>query len=398
MSDNINGGDGEFGGDATSDSSKESVSSSDNFANSKNNFKDQSSKNNDSNNQPFPGYIPPPSSGPRKKEGVWKNVAMFLGGSLTGCLILPVIFIILMSVSIGTIGSFGSFKDLSEGSKQPTSLTPYVAVVRVNGMMITGGGTPNLFGDSGISGSETVVENIKAAADDKNAKAVILRINSPGGSPVAAEEITEAIKYAKSKNKPVYTSMADTAASAAYWIASNTDRIYAYKTTITGSIGVIMEGGDASELFDKIGYNPQTIKSGKYKDIGSLERPMTAEEKQLLQAMLDSTYKVFLETVAEGRGMSVDKVRSLADGRVYSGTQAFNKHLIDNIGSFEDCLKAAGKAAGMKGNPRAVEMGKKSVYDSLFLSDATFSSYIKFFISKTLFESADSKTGNLSLR
>ncbi|MBQ0105444.1 MAG: signal peptide peptidase SppA [Armatimonadetes bacterium] len=263
-----------------------------------------------------------------------------LAGGFAGCVVIPLIVFIIICISLGV-----AFK--SDGKRAVKSNEDYIAVVHVEGIMTTGSVDAGIFGASGISGSDTVSKLIREAADDTKAKGIILRVNSPGGTPVAAEEIGEAIKYAKSK-KPVWTSMADNACSAAYWISSCTDKIYANSTTMTGSIGVIMNGMDYSRLLDKLGVSSQTVKSGKYKDIGSGSRPMTEEEKALLQNMIDDTYDVFLDTVAEGRKLSKETVKSLADGRVYTGRQAVDKKLADKIGTFNACADDLAKETGMK--------------------------------------------------
>jgi protease-4 len=177
----------------------------------------------------------------------------------------------------------------------------HVALIRVSGA-ITGGrsGTGGLLGDS-HTGAEDVVAQLERARKCKSAKAIVIRINSPGGSAAGSEEVYNEIMRIRKSGKPVYTSMADVAASGGYFIASACDRIYADATTITGSIGVIFSGGEMSELYKKIGYRPETIKSGKFKDIGSPARPMTPEEHKMLQAMIDNMYDVFLSDVAKGR-------------------------------------------------------------------------------------------------
>lgn len=282
-------------------------------------------------------------------------------GGLTGCVIIPVIVFVIMCISIGVAckncGNDAGIKSAED----------YIAVVRVEGVMTTGSVDAGLFGGSGVAGSDTISKSIRKAADDKKAKGIVLRVNSPGGTPVAAEEIGEAIEYAKSK-KPVYTSMADSACSAAYWISSCTNKIYANRTTMTGSIGVIMNGMDFSKLLEKVGVSSQTIKSGKFKDIGSGQRPMTAEEKQLLQNLIDDTYDAFLDTVAKGRKMSKDNVKALADGRVYTGTQALNKHLVDKIGTYDACIADMAKSVNMK-KTVVKEMGRNSFMDQLMAPD-----------------------------
>lgn len=223
--------------------------------------------------------------------------------------------------------------------------------------MITSSSDGGLFSDSS-AGSERVVEQLERARKDEAVKAVVIRINSPGGSAAASEEIYKQILIVR-KTKPVYASMGDVAASGGYYIASACDRIYANGSTITGSIGVIMEATDLSGLFDKIGVDVQTIKSGKYKDMGSPSRALTPEEKQLIQGMIDDTYQQFVDAVSAGRKMPRARVMELATGRIYTGRQARNLNLVDEIGGLRDAVLAAGKAGGIKGEPVVNKYGRR---------------------------------------
>ncbi len=287
---------------------------------------------------------PPPAA----KPPFWKNTLFQIAA------FIAVILIVAAAVTGGLRGS-----DKPAGG--------HIAVVHISGVMLTGFASDSIFGFSDGSFSGTVAENIRKAADDPSVKGIILSINSPGGTPVAAEEISEAVDYAKAQHKPVYASMEDTAASAAYWVAAKCDKIYAYRTTITGSIGVIMHGYDASGLMKMLGVAPQTVKAGKYKDIGSMDRAMSEEEKAILQKMIDTTYEVFISEVAAGRRLGEARVRQLAEGRVYSGVQAKAAGLVDETGSYNSCLAAIGKAAGLGDSPEAVAAdGKNNIYQSLF--------------------------------
>jgi len=275
-------------------------------------------------------------------------------GAFGGCVVIPFILFCIMFACIGS-----SFKNIDKTK----SNEDYIAVIPVEGIMTSGRTDVSFLGSSGACGSETVCEQIQKAIDDPKAKGIILRVNSPGGTPAAAEEMGEAIKIAK-KSKPVYTSMADLGCSAAYWISSLSSKIYVNRTTMTGSIGVIMNGVDYSGLFDKIGVKSQIIKSGKYKDIGSGSRPMTEEEKVLLQNMLDSTYNAFLDTVSEGRKMPKEKVKSLAEGMIYTGDQAVENHLADKIGTFNSCVEDLAKEVKMN-KPVVKNMGKQDFWSKL---------------------------------
>jgi len=187
---------------------------------------------------------------------------------------------------------------------------------------------------------------------------VVLRINSPGGSIGAVQEIYEEVNRLKEKGKKVVVSMGDVGASGAYYIACAADKIVANPGTITGSIGVLMSLGNMEELFRKIGIKIEVIKRGKHKDIGSLSREMTAEERRLLQGVIDDAYDQFLRVVIEGRNLKKSKAEKLAQGQVFTGRQAKDLGLIDEIGNFQDAVRLAGKLAGIPGEPKVIELPK----------------------------------------
>lgn len=195
----------------------------------------------------------------------------------------------------------------------------------------------------------------------------MLRINSPGGSVTAAEEVGRELKrFKETTDKPIITSMGDSAASAAYWLAAYNDTIYANPSTLTGSIGVYMPYMNTQELFKKIGIYTTKIKSGQYKDIMSADRPMTPEEQQILQNMVNQMFENFVVVIAEGRKMDITKVKALADGRVYTGQQAQAVGLIDELGNYYDALEAAGKAIGVDGIPEIKENKRQKPWEVFF--------------------------------
>jgi protease-4 len=192
-------------------------------------------------------------------------------------------------------------------------------------------------------------EKLDAAAEDKHVKAVVLRINSPGGAVTASDIMyQDLVNFRKETAKPVVACMMDVAASGAYYLAMGSDRVYAHPTTVTGSIGVIMSLYNASGLLSKIGLASDPIKSGPNKDLGNPARPMTPEERAILQGMVDSFYGQFVGIVAKGRGLPEDDVRQLADGRVYTGLDAKKLHLVDEVGYLEDAIQAARDMAGVQ--------------------------------------------------
>ncbi|MGQ9454965.1 MAG: signal peptide peptidase SppA [Armatimonadota bacterium] len=237
---------------------------------------------------------------------------------------------------------------------------PHIALIRISGTIITGQSGGTLFGDM-FAGSEDIVAQLDKARKNRTARGIILRINSPGGSAAGSQEIYNAIMRVRKAGKLVYCSMGSVAASGGYYIASACDKIFADGSTITGSIGVIFETADMSALFRKIGLNPQVIKSGKFKDIGSPSRPMTPEERKLLTNMLMGIYEQFVRDVANGRQLPVPEVRKIADGRLLTGEQAMKAKLVDSLGGLQEATNQLARDVGIKGEPEVVEYGRKGI-------------------------------------
>ncbi len=219
------------------------------------------------------------------------------------------------------------------------------------------------------------LEELKRYEDNASVKAILIRINSPGGAVVPSQEVYEAIKKIKEKTgKKIIVSMGTVAASGGYYIASASDRIVANPGTLTGSIGVIMELMNVGGLLKKAGLESVVIKSGARKDVGSPFRAMTKAEKAYLQEVMDDVHSQFIEAVAKGRGLKKEAVIALADGRVFTGRQAIKYKLVDELGDLDDAVHVAGKMAGIKGEPRVIEAKKKfSIFDLLkseFLGNA----------------------------
>jgi protease-4 len=219
-----------------------------------------------------------------------------------------------------------------------------VAIVRVEGPILD---------------SYQTVEELQAFADDPLVKAIVIRIDSPGGGVAPSQEIYNAVnRVRKEHNKTVVASMGTVAASGGYYIAVATDRILANPGTLTGSIGVIMQMANFQELLEKIGVKSVVVKTGKFKDLGSPFRPMVEEERQLLESVMNDTLSQFIEAVADGRSMDAAEVEQLADGRVFTGRQAKSVLLIDEIGDLHDAIKLAGELGGIEGSPRVLETTK----------------------------------------
>ncbi len=230
------------------------------------------------------------------------------------------------------------------------SIGEKVAVIRVEGAILD---------------SRYVIKELKKYSRDSSVKAVVIRVDSPGGGVAASQEIFDEIIKIKEKKK-VVVSMGSVAASGGYYISSPADSIVANAGTLTGSIGVIMELPNFEGLMEKIGVKSQIIKSGKHKDITSAFRSMTGEEKQILQALLDDVHDQFIQAVAESRDMDYKEIKKLADGRIFTGRKAKELGLVDELGNLEYAIKLAGKLSGIKGEPQVIsKKDKLSFWDLL---------------------------------
>ncbi len=209
------------------------------------------------------------------------------------------------------------------------------------------------------------MDKLKMAEENDDIKGIILRVNSPGGGVVESAEIYEKILDIKKVKKPVYVSMGSMAASGGYYISAPADKIYASPETMTGSLGVIMQGYNYEKLAKKYGVEFQTIKSGPHKDIMSPTREMTGEEREILQDMIDNSYDQFVKIIADGRGMSEKEVREIADGRIYDGRQAKENHLIDDFGHLDDVIAAMKTDIGEK-DAQVIRYTDEAGFGSLF--------------------------------
>ncbi len=244
-----------------------------------------------------------------------------------------VFFAAIMALSILLMLVFGGRGAIAE---------PDVAVVSLEGI---------------ITDAEDLREQLKEIEDTESIKAVVLRINTPGGAVGPSQEIHSEIKRLK-KTKKVVASMGAIAASGGYYAAVAADRIVANPGTITGSIGVIVEFINAEELLGKLGLKGYVIKSGRFKDSGSPMRKMEDEEKKLLQAVVDDINAQFITAVATGRSLKIEEVREIADGRIFSGAQARERGLVDDLGDLTDAIDIGAKLAGIKEEPEVMYTGK----------------------------------------
>ncbi|MFZ5906307.1 MAG: signal peptide peptidase SppA [Nitrospirota bacterium] len=209
-----------------------------------------------------------------------------------------------------------------------------------------------------ILDSQNTIDELKGYVKDSSIKAIVLRVDSPGGAVAPSQEIYEEVRKAVVKKK-IIVSMGSVAASGGYYISAPASRIIANPGTLTGSIGVIMEIPNLEGLMNKIGVKTEVIKSGKHKDIASAFRGIGKEEREILQKVLDNVHEQFITAVAEGRRMLRDDIKKIADGRVFTGEQALRAGLVDELGNLEDAIKAAASLAGIKGEPVVVTKKEK---------------------------------------
>jgi protease-4 len=222
-----------------------------------------------------------------------------------------------------------------------------------------------------ISDVQDTLKALKEFREDSRIKAILVRIDSPGGGVGPSQEVYQEIRRTV-KSKPVIASLGSVAASGGYYIASAASHIVANPGTVTGSIGVILSFQNLQGLFEKIGYLTVTIKSGLFKDVGNPSREMTPEEKQLLQGAVDDIHGQFVRDVAKGRNLPEEKVQAIADGRILTGESAHKLGLVDELGNFENGIDAAIKLGNIEEEPKLVyakKKGKLSIADLVFGSD-----------------------------
>jgi protease-4 len=280
---------------------------------------------------------------------------------LAGCVGLLVVAVLGLSAVSGSAGA-----GTSTGG-------PHVAVISLQGA-ITDAETRSLLGGR-AGGARGFMEDLDKAVEDPSARAIVIRINSPGGAAAASQEMYHAVMRARGK-KPIYCSMGDVAASGGYYIASACDKIYANPSSVTGSIGVITQLINYEGLFRKLGLDEATFKSGRFKDAGSPSRPLRPDERALFQRLVLDIYGQFVADIVAGRKeatkgkLTLARVKQLGDGRVYTGVQAKQNGLIDALGGLHDAVQEAGKAGGLTGKIETRDVGSGGGLGILFGASA----------------------------
>ena len=283
------------------------------------------------------------------RPAIWLLVGVVLGFGLPVLAIMGLIVTLVASAAQLSGPTLSSANETAHVSG-PTS-GDAVALIDINGPITSG--SANVFDAADMAASGDIVPLISTAAERSDIKALVLLVNSPGGSVVGSDEIYHALLGV---DKPVVVLMKEVAASGAYYLSMTARHIVVNPNTLTGSIGVIGQFANARELMDKIGLEMTTIKSGKSKDLGNPFREMTAEERAIFQRIIDETYDRFVDIVSAGRGMPTEQVRELADGRVYTGQQAVDLGLVDALGYEEDAIAAAADFGEIDGEPRVIRL------------------------------------------
>ena len=290
----------------------------------------------------------------KERSGLWAILGVTAG------FLLPVIscgalfFIMVITLTIAGSGSSSTPGTSSSGFGDA------VAIVRVEGVILASDVSD--VGTGALSG--LVIADLEAAAADPSVKAIVLRVDSPGGGVTGAAQIYEAILEI---DKPIVVSMAATAASGGYYVSAPANYIFARPDTLTGSIGVISTFINAEEFLDELGVEATVIATGDNKDFGSYFNDLTPEQIEIWDSISDELFDEFVRVIVDGRSMSESTVRELADGRVYSGRQALANGLVDELGDFDDAIAKAAELGGISGDPRIIEYQRIPSFEDLLL-------------------------------
>jgi len=284
-----------------------------------------------------------------KRKWIWIGVGI---GSFL-CLLVPLSCLGLVTVSTSSSAETRIFRGDA------------VAVIRLEGTIVSGREPDTFFSATGNAFSESIIQRLERADSDPYVKAIVLRVNSPGGGIVGSDEIYQALLKIE---KPVVVSMGDMAASGGYYVSCAADEIWANPSTLTGSIGVISTVPNFEELLDKLGIEMFVFKSGSMKDELSPYRQPTEEEIEHWQGITDEAYEGFLNIVAQQRDLELDRAREIADGRVYTGEQAMDFGLVDRLGNLPEAIDHAAELGGIEGEPRLIEYQRTPTLMEMLLS------------------------------
>lgn len=269
----------------------------------------------------------------------------------------PILAVLAILAAVGLVlGLVLTFVYFAAGSSGAYSFKEKIGVLPIQGT---------------LTESDTLIAQLVEFRKDKKIKAILLRINSPGGGVGPSQEIYREIRKTK-ETKKVIASLGSVAASGGYYVASAADRVVANPGTLAGSIGVIMQFVQVEELFKKIGIGVEVLKTGEFKDIGSMHRKLSEEDREMIRAVVFDVQKQFVQAVAEGRNLPAQKVREIADGRILTGAQCQGLGLVDQLGNFEDAVELAKTLAGIKGEVTLVYPKKpRGRWWDLFVQDTS---------------------------
>ncbi len=274
--------------------------------------------------------------------------------------------VVLLAIFLVSMAGLALWQVKQEGTRSARMSGDTIGVIEVNGV-ISGQASSDLI-MSVNADSGDIMEAIRTAGEREDIKVLLLRINSPGGTSVASQEIGLELDKIRAAGKKVVVSMGEVCASGGYWIACSSDYIIANGGTLTGSIGVIMELTNLEGLYEKVGLRQEVIKSAEHKDIGSSYRDMTDTEREILQEIVDDSYQQFLDQVRRGRRGKIeeDRLLEIADGRVFSGRMALEMGLVDSLGNYYDAIDMARQTTGLDENSRVEVLNGQGYWDLFF--------------------------------
>ena len=299
--------------------------------------------------EPLPEQPPQNQKNTTNRPAIWALVGVFIGFSLPTLACMGFFLLFIMGLSAFGGGQAGSAVPVVPVHVSGPITGPAIAIVEVNGAIVSGS-SPS-FNSLSVAAADDVVNTIRWSVQDPDVKTILLVVNSPGGSVVASDIIYHELENVQ---KPIVVLFGETAASGGYYISMGGDYIIANPNSLVGSIGVISTFPNAQEFLEKVGVEMNVIISGEAKDFGSMYREMTPEEQAYWQTLIDETYAGFVEIVANGRNLTEEEVRALADGRVYTGRKALELGLVDALGYEQDAINKAATLGLIAGEPRVI--------------------------------------------
>lgn len=270
------------------------------------------------------------------------------------------------------LAALGNWLGGSAGSSSKVQAPANVALINIYGV-ISDEASGGPFSSGTGANANQLIDTIQRVRENDGIKAILIRINSPGGTAAASQAVYEELmRTRKETDIKIIASLGDVAASGGYYVASAAHHIVANPSSVTGSIGVIVRTQNVSSLLDKVGVRTTTIQSGPLKDILSPFRDTKPEERKILQGVVDESYQQFLDAIVAGRDLSMAQLQPLADGRIFTGTQAHEQNLVDSLGNYYDALKTTAKLANIPGEPKVRDFGKSNFFEGFgpFLSSA----------------------------